>query len=249
MRRELRRRVANAWRSFHAGEADYRLAIGRFGGFDVAYRAGTADEKVIAHSFDDDIFLPGVPEYAPRRDDVVLDVGAHIGTFALAAARRAPEGIVHAVEASGETFNYLRVNAALNGLANLVPHHLALTDRPGTVRLHHNSGNWGHSIMKPLSPRGEDVPADSLEGFWSRCGLDRVAFAKFNCEGAKFPILMAAPVDLLRRISTMLVLYHLDFAVGHRLEPLLARLEEAGFVLRVDRRSATRGWIVARRDP
>jgi hypothetical protein len=73
--------LRNAREALHPGEANYRLAIGRFGGFRVAFREGTADEQVIAHSFENDILFSGVPEYQPRSDDVVIDVGVHIGTI------------------------------------------------------------------------------------------------------------------------------------------------------------------------
>lgn len=202
----LKKRLRNAIASFHPGEINYKLAIGEFSGFSVAFREGTADEKVIGHSFDNDIFFAGVPEYVPSPDDIIIDVGAHIGTFSVLAASKAPSGKVHAVEASQETFNYLRVNAALNPHLPIQVHHLALTDQDGEVTLHHDRGNWGHSIMKELSPRGERVPAKSLASFFAENGIQRVAYMKFNCEGAEYPILMSAPDNLLRHVGKMLIL-------------------------------------------
>ena len=38
-----------------------------------------------------------VPEYVPKKDDVIIDVGAHIGTFALNAAIIVPRGKVYAI--------------------------------------------------------------------------------------------------------------------------------------------------------
>ena len=137
------RSLRNAWASFRPDEIGYTLSIGRFGDFNVAFRRGTADDAVIRESFDDDIFFSGVPQYQPRETDVILDIGAHIGTFSLLAASKAPKGTVHAIEASQETFNYLRINCALNPSLLIVPHHLALSDHDGEVTLHHDRGNWG----------------------------------------------------------------------------------------------------------
>lgn len=109
----LKERIRNAVAAFRPGEIDYRLAITSFGEFSIAYRQGTADEKVISHSFDNDIFFPGVSEYQPTPGDVVIDVGAHIGTFSMLAASKVPAGLVYAIEASSETFSYLRINASL----------------------------------------------------------------------------------------------------------------------------------------
>lgn len=225
------------------------MAIGPFGGFDVAFRQGTADEKVIAHSFDNDIFLNGVPEYRPARGDVVMDIGAHIGTFSMLVARQATEGRVFAIEASSETYNYLRTNVALNNLKNITADHLAMGGSDGTVRLHHDRKNWGHTIMTPLSSRGESVAMQSLATYMQRNAISQCDFIKFNCEGAEFPILMSAPDDVLARVRRMLVLYHTDLATEYTREALAERLSAAGFSL--DFRNVElndgRGWIYAYR--
>ena len=245
--RLLKRSWANARSAFRPDEFIYRLEIGRFGRFEVAYRKGTADEEVIGHSFDRDIFFVGAPEYRPEPNHVILDVGAHIGTFSLLAASRVPQGKIYAVEASHETFNYLWVNIALNRAANIDASHLALSDKKGTAVLHYDEGNWGHTIMKALSPHGEEVATDSLASFMQAKGIERLDFIKFNCEGAEFPILLAAPPEVLQRIRMMLVLYHCDLVDKSSLEALLARLHESGFKTSLRNQDANRGWIVADR--
>lgn len=245
--RSLRKRLSNAVDGFRSEEANYRFAIREVGGFEVAFRQGTADEAVIDHSFDNDIFFSGVPEYRPGPHDVIIDVGAHIGTFSMLAARRAPHGIIHAIEASEETCNYLRTNVALNRLQNVVPHHLALSNKQGMTTLHHDQGNWGHSIMKQLSSQGEQVRTDTLGNFMATHQIERCAFMKFNCEGAEFPILLDSPNDVLRRVDKMLVLYHQDIAEGYELDKLLKKLNEAGFGTLIRNQEKLRGWIVAQR--
>ena len=54
------------------------LAIGSFSGFEVACRKNAADEPVIGHSFDKDIFFTGVPECQPAKGQVIIDLGAHL---------------------------------------------------------------------------------------------------------------------------------------------------------------------------
>jgi FkbM family methyltransferase len=251
MKFKLRRRLNNIRKALAAGpgELGYHTEIGQFDGFEVAYRGGTADESVLKDSFANDIFYRGVPEYRPGPRDTILDIGAHIGTFALLSARLAPAGRIIAVEASRETFNYLRINAALNGFAHLKALHYAVADKRGTARLYYHRGNWGHSIMAPLSARGEEVPTIPLADVLSSEQIDRVDFIKFNCEGAEFPILMATPLDVLARIDRMLVLYHGDLSQAYTLEGLEQRLASAGF--KCSRRNiepnAPRGWLWAER--
>ena len=164
--------LGGSWRELES------LSIGRFDGTYVAYRRGTSDEDVLAHSFGRDIFLSGVPEYEPRAGDIVLDVGAHIGDFALLAARRVGDGRVHAVEACRETCGILCINIALNRASNIVPSHLALAGHDGICTLFHAppGESWGDSTTHDYAADSEEVPGRSLRSFLAT-GISRGRFA------------------------------------------------------------------------
>ena len=243
----LRRRLRNAWAAFHPGETNYRMQMQSIGPFTIAYRGRTADESVLAHSFDHDIFFAGVPELKPSPNAVLIDIGAHIGTFSLLAASKAQAGHVYAIEASGETFNYLKVNAALNPTLPISVFHLAMADHEGEITLHHDRKNWGHTITKKLSARGEIVQAMTLDRFMQAQKIDHVDFIKFNCEGAEFQILMSTPLETLRKVDMMLVLYHLDLVTDYSLADLIGQLTKAGFKTDLLNQEKWRGWILARR--
>jgi len=221
------------------------LQIRSFGRFEIAYRKKTADESVLAHSFDNDIFFSGMPQYHPADTDVILDVGAHIGTFALLAASKVPLGTVYAIEACKDTYNYLRLNAALNKLTNISPFHLALSDRQGTCTLYYDSGNWGHSVVSQLSNDGEVVRCCTLQHFLDENIIQKCDFIKFNCEGAEFPILLSSPPDLFKRVEKMLVLYHCDLWTRNSVEELVNHLQASGFECKITNRTEKRGWIIA----
>src|SRR3989338_3323566 len=72
-----------------------------------------------------------IPEYVPKKDDVVIDVGAHIGIFALNASLIVPKGKVYAIEPCRSTYNLLRRNIKLNELENIVTFNFALSDKEG----------------------------------------------------------------------------------------------------------------------
>ncbi len=221
------------------------LRIKSFGQFSIAYRSETADESVLVESFDQDIFFAGVPQYRAAETDVILDIGAHIGTFSVLAASKALRGKVYAIEACEDTFNYLRINVALNKLDNILPFHLALSDRQGLCTLYYDTGNWGHSTVSRLSRRNEVVECCTLEQFMNAHQIEKCNFVKFNCEGAEFPILLSSHPSLLRRIDMMLVLYHCDLWTKHSVEDLLAHLTACGFRYEITNRGDKRGWIIA----
>lgn len=223
------------------------IAIGSLGGFQVAYREGTADESVIGHSFDNDIFFSGFPEYRPAEGDVIVDVGAHIGTFSLLAASKVRAGQVFAAEASLDSFNLLRINLALNHCHNVEAHHLALSDNEGTCVLFHDVGNWGHSTVASLSTSSEAVDCCTLGQFFDRNRIEHCTFMKMNCEGSEFPILLSAPESVLGRIENALVLYHCDLWTKNGEGDLISHLEACGFHCEIRNRSEKRGWLIATR--
>ena len=223
------------------------LTIGSFGEFEIAYRKNTTDEAVISESFDNDIFYPRVPEYQPGRGDVIIDIGAHIGTFSLLSSSKVELGKVYAIEASEDSFNLLRINVALNQCTNISVHHLAIADKEGTSILYHDIGNWGHSTVRKLSKYSETVKSCTLSTFLERNGINECHFIKFNCEGAEFPILLSTPKTILQRIGTILVLYHCDLWRNNTEADLISHLESSGFecVIRNRSEKCGRGWIIA----
>lgn len=223
------------------------IGLGRFDGRLVAYRLHSVDTAVLHHSFDGDIFFAAIPDAVIERTSTVLDVGAHIGTFTLLASEKVPAGRVYAVEASRDTFDLLCTNVELNARHNVIAEHLALAGEDGPVRLHHDpEGNYGHSITKPLSESFEVVDGMTLTRYLSERSIAAVTVAKFNCEGAEFPILLATPPEVLRRIEHLVILYHCDL-VDRPLSALLTHLRSAAFDLTTRTESDDRGWIIARR--
>ena len=241
--RHFRHRV----RWLASGRRGAGIGLGRFDGRWVAYRLHSVDTAVLHYSFDNDIFFAAVPNLALADDAVIVDVGAHIGTFALLASERVPRGRVFAIEASRETFMLLAANVELNHRSNIELSHLALAGQDGPATLHHDpEGNYGHSITKPLSGSHELVDGVTLARYLADRGVTAVALAKFNCEGAEFPVLLAAPPETLRRIETMVILYHCDLA-AQPASVLIDHLQAAGFETSMREDSAERGWIIAHR--
>src|SRR2546426_2798481 len=118
--------------------------------------------------------------------DVVVDVGAHIGRYALRAATKASKVI--AIEPDPSNFILLEQNVRLNGFSNvvLVPH--ALSSRAGTRALWlAASGNTGTSSVDPDgssarggggSPGVVPVGAFELGGVGGSVGVTRVDWLK-----------------------------------------------------------------------
>lgn len=212
-----------------------------------SYREGTSDEHALTQSLKNDVLF--IPEYAAKPDHVIVDIGAHIGTFAVRAASLLKNGKVYAVEASRENCAYLRANVKLNNLGNVSVHHLALTDFKGETKLYHkgHKGHLGSSIVKDFLGEAENVPTDTLANFMQDNDISHCDYMKLNCEGAEFKIILSTHKNILQRINLLLILYHLDIAQKYSEQDLSGYLQQCGFLTKIRHRNKKmgRGMIIA----
>ena len=151
--------------------------------------------------------------FDPR--DVVLDVGAHIGFFALAALRRGA-GAVHCWEANPDNFRLLQAN--LRPYANRVrTSELAVwrSDRP-TAYLHFHNATPRNTGAGAVSTEADGlmVAARAFDDLIAGAVGDgrRVRLVKLDCEGSEWPILFTS--RMLHVVDSLRGEYHWVDAVG-----------------------------------
>jgi FkbM family methyltransferase len=138
-----------------------------------------------------------VDHYSLRRHrfqagDQVLDIGGHIGLFAIYLALRHPELRVYSYEPHPENFKLFDRNLAMNGVQNvrLYPEALSGDGRP--VSLSGNPTNSGgvsaHSLTLDYA-RVNDVPSLTLDQMLDRDNITRCALLKIDCEGSEYEAL------------------------------------------------------------
>jgi FkbM family methyltransferase len=126
-----------------------------------------------------------------RTGDTFLDLGAHIGFYALVAARLVgPRGKVLAVEPEPITFERLANNLSRNRADNVIAVQAGLSDRAETRTLYVDcSGNRGSSSF--LREEGHPVAVECapLPTLMATHGLGAAAVAKLDLEGFEFRVL------------------------------------------------------------
>jgi FkbM family methyltransferase len=149
--------------------------------------------------------------YRPKEGDVIIDVGAGRGEDTVTFSRAIGEtGRVIAIEAHPLSFAILRNFCRLNRLTNVTPLHLALMDKPGTVRIAESESSWLENAVEYGEGSSEvQVQAGTLNDVCEQNGLKDIAFLKMNIEGAEcYALLGMEPV--IPRIRQICVACH-DF--------------------------------------
>lgn len=141
-----------------------------------------------------------------KKGDVVFDVGAHIGSFTLKAARLVQEdGLVVAMEPELENYKILKENINLNNLDNVVPLPIALSDFQGSSRLSLSAGTVAHSLSFPRSNEWQEVEVNTMYGLIEELNLEPDA-VKIDAEGVALNILSRAENLSCRKI--VIAAYH-----------------------------------------
>ena len=224
-----------------------KFSIFSYKNHSIFYRTGTVDEAVLAHSFDNDIFYAGIPEYKGDKNAIVIDVGGHIGTFSIYSILALKAGKVVTLEPNKESFEILARNIKANGLSDQITiMHYALSHKNETVKLYLDSENWGHSITNTSLKNYEEVTAISLPSLFELQKIEVCDLIKFNCEGAEFQVILSLDAATLRKIKMMIILFHEDLVNGENRKTLTDVLEQNGFLTRIDYEESQRGWIIAK---
>lgn len=132
-----------------------------------------------------------------RPGDLVVDVGAHVGTFAVPLAREvAPEGRVLAVEAADTAHSLLVHNTGLNDLEDvLVPVHAAVGSAGrAVVGERVPDGNTGaRQLLLEDAPTADGPTVRTLDELVAEHAADhRPALVKIDVEGAELDVLEGA---------------------------------------------------------
>jgi FkbM family methyltransferase len=107
-----------------------------------------------------------VEDFAPRPGWTIIDIGAHMGIFAVRAARMVGEdGKVVAVEPHPHNYAALLGNIRRNMLQNVTPLYLAVSDHEGEQRLLLSKGSGGHTLLPSEGTGSPEL--SNLQKLWS----------------------------------------------------------------------------------
>lgn len=146
-------------------------------------------EEEISRSLASGIFPP---EYRPLLRELhrlvpaggrVLDLGAHVGVFSLAASASGYQ--VVSVEASPRNASLLRASVSRNGFDGMTVVEAGVSDRPGILEFC-PYGPYGHAVTDRTEQYTSiEVRATTVDELLSELRWDRVDFIKMDIEGSE----------------------------------------------------------------
>ncbi|GAC1475099.1 MAG: hypothetical protein NVSMB9_26840 [Isosphaeraceae bacterium] len=235
-----------------------------------AFRPGTCDEEIFRHVAQENEYC--LPE-SFQPDDIILDIGTHIGSFSYAAALRGARQI-HTFEPFRENHECAMRN--LTTVSNRVSlNHAAVwrSDRRKETLFFKELKHVNNAAGHVLGTQGAAVPAVGLDEIILRAskkGRRRIRLIKIDCEGSEYPILFTS--KMLYLVDEIVGEYHnftteqppehpfhkiaekarVDGFERYTIEELARFLDHAGFSVSIKRHGqipTLAGWFFAvRRD-
>ncbi|MBN1888132.1 MAG: FkbM family methyltransferase [Thermoflexales bacterium] len=159
----------------------------------------------------------------------VLDLGAHIGTFSLAAAALGYR--VASVEASPYNVDLLKTSVARNKFDQVHVIAAAVSDQPGSLEFV-SLGPYGFVSSPTMKGESTQVPALTVDDLLARLGWDRVDLIKMDIEGSEVAAIRGMS-GLLSRDDAPPVVYesngHTLRLFGETPNRLMAAFERFGY--------------------
>jgi len=173
-----------------------------------------------------------------KQNDVVVDLGAHMGGYAVKAAKAVgDEGRVIAVEPEPGNLSFLRRNIELNKLKNVTVVPKGVWSKKGYIKLYLSKQSLGHSIFPPdiherFTGNCVEIEVDTLDNILGELKVKSIDFIKMDIECSEIEALKGMEETLKSGAKLAIGAYHpINGRPSH--EILVPLLEQRGYNIRM----------------
>ena len=117
-------------------------------------------------------------------NDVIIDIGAHVGLFTLYASQYCKNGTIFCFEPVDENYDILVDNITQNNLKNVKPFKSAVSKSESTITIYRNKDEAGHSMFS-FTSHALKVDSISLKKIIDENSVNQCNLIKIDCEGGE----------------------------------------------------------------
>jgi FkbM family methyltransferase len=161
------------------------------------------------------IFLKGEYPDTFNENDTVVDIGGHVGLFALWASKKIPNSVIHSFEPSNKNIQKFLFHINENNVKNVILHKKAVTSNNEDVVLFLSQDTGANSIYKKCAHEffEKDPLIDSCKvSSTTLCNiiddLGYISYLKIDCEGAEYAILESLSNIYFKKIKQIVLEWH-----------------------------------------
>ena len=174
--------------------------------------------------------------FKPRKGDVFIDVGAHIGKYTVITAKIVGEdGLVIAIEPHPQNYKTLMKNVMLNRLTNVIAFRLAAWSTQQNLKLYTADKSGNHSVIRRTPMGFIKVRGKPIDDVVMRLGLSHIDWIKIDVEGAEFHVIKGL-YNTIKKYKPRLIIEVMDKRVfrlmrelGYSSTPILSKTKNYYF--------------------
>jgi len=185
-----------------------------------------------------------IEKFKINKNDIIIDVGAHIGLFSLLASRSCFTGKIFSFEPNNENFDMLMQNIKSNKLKNIFPFNLAVSENTSNVKLFLDKDESAHSIFQKNTSY-VTVESISLQKIFDDNDINFCKILKLDCEGAEYEIIDSLPDKYFEKIQNIIIEYHLADSKPELGKELISKIKNAGFHVTTRPHRNDMGFLIA----
>ena len=186
------------------------------------------------------------PGFSIRDDDVIIDIGSHIGIFALYASQFCKNGKIFCFEPVKENYDLLIENLNLNKISNVIAVNKAISDIDGKVTMFLNEDASGHNLIEKTKNEIK-VSSISLKTFFEENIKEKCNLVKMDCEGSEYSIIESLPTTYFKNIEKMIIEYHFAEKKLENFQKLEQKLKSCLFDVKKEKYTDNMGMIFAKK--
>jgi FkbM family methyltransferase len=160
---------------------------------------------IVSHEHYEMAFMP--LWLKPRKGEVLIDIGAHIGKYTLTAAKAVTEkGLVVAVEPHSTNYQTLQKNIQINGLTNVKTLNIAAWNTSTKLNLYTVAENKASMYSTKITrPDYLEVNAQTMDSALKELYLPRLDWIKIDVEGAEVEALQGLDETITQYTPKLIV--------------------------------------------
>jgi len=179
-----------------------------------------------------------------NNEDIIIDIGAHIGLFSLYVSQYCKKGKIFCFEPIKNNFELLEENIMLNKIKNVFPYNVAVSSSTSTATIFLSRDEAAHSMyLKNSNP--VVVKSTSLEKIFYDNKIEKCDLLKLDCEGAEYDILEILSENLFHKINKIILEYHFADSKNNLISNLIKKLEKLSFNISIFQNVPSMGIIYA----
>ncbi len=128
-----------------------------------------------------------------KQNDVIIDVGAHIGEVSMNMAQRTTGGMVYSIEGYPPTYKKLTEHIAINNFKNIIPVLSGVGESKYNAEFSVNARNaGGNMIAKNSGNSNAGIEINTLDNILAQFDLEKIDLIKMDIEGYEVNALKGA---------------------------------------------------------